>query len=514
MISFQCPHCGFSYSLDEEHAGKTYSCRQCRKPVTVPLPMPDSVKAPVVSPSPSLKTVTSPVLRDPSPSVNFRNLENHTTSKTSLMAVFSLALGILSYFCMTIICSIPAIILGHLSLAKIKKSSGALKGKGLAVAGLVLAYINFAVFLLLLLLLFGGILSLASLPFVGSMGKRGKASDSSSGNAFTTPANLPAPGRNDVVGSLMLKLESENVSVPIRGEYVYIIQDKLSEKIRQDIQSRKKDAHSSILSEESARMAEKDRAIQTLKTRIETNNQNLAQNIKEREDLVKQIAAFGASDKIQEDRNSLATTLESLKEEYARFQRPEWNRFRVKTLGEERSALTSERPAYNNLFEETIAKTQQDLSNLEEKIRQIQPILQKISEIQKKDEQFKSEIDLDGSNIKEEEARHAEYLKQGDARIISANKSLFSEIRNLLQQNNDIGRIQTNLEGKFIYTRKKGPHILFALYAIEPPLFQPFYWEFKVSAEDKSIVVDERHLRRDIAINKEDFTSLTGTPSP
>jgi general secretion pathway protein G len=55
--------------------------------------------------------------------------------KTSGLAIVSLVLGILS-FCFGFITGIPALILGIIALVKISKSTGALKGQGLAVAGL------------------------------------------------------------------------------------------------------------------------------------------------------------------------------------------------------------------------------------------------------------------------------------------------------------------------------------------------------------------------------------------
>jgi hypothetical protein len=57
-------------------------------------------------------------------------------------ATWSLALGILSLVCLGIFAGIPAIILGHISRANIRRSMGRLKGDGLALAGLVMGYLN------------------------------------------------------------------------------------------------------------------------------------------------------------------------------------------------------------------------------------------------------------------------------------------------------------------------------------------------------------------------------------
>jgi hypothetical protein len=61
----------------------------------------------------------------------------HADARTSQKAVWSLVLGILSIFCIWILGSIPAIILGILALKDIDRSGGALKGKGIGIAGIV-----------------------------------------------------------------------------------------------------------------------------------------------------------------------------------------------------------------------------------------------------------------------------------------------------------------------------------------------------------------------------------------
>jgi uncharacterized protein DUF4190 len=64
-----------------------------------------------------------------------------TAPRTAPMAIVSLVLAILSFFCGAFLTAIPAIICGHIASSAIKKSSGALHGKGIAIAGLILGYI-------------------------------------------------------------------------------------------------------------------------------------------------------------------------------------------------------------------------------------------------------------------------------------------------------------------------------------------------------------------------------------
>jgi hypothetical protein len=81
-------------------------------------------------------------------------LDPTSQPKTSGLAIWSLVLGILSLLCFTIFAGIPGVICGHKALSKIKRSSGALTGQGLAIAGLITGYLGiaWAIFVIPLLL--------------------------------------------------------------------------------------------------------------------------------------------------------------------------------------------------------------------------------------------------------------------------------------------------------------------------------------------------------------------------
>src|SRR5579872_641884 len=68
-----------------------------------------------------------------------------TTAHTDGKARASLILGILSLF-LSILTGIPAIILGHSSRTRIRKSPGQLKGRGLAMIGLLFGYLSVVIF--------------------------------------------------------------------------------------------------------------------------------------------------------------------------------------------------------------------------------------------------------------------------------------------------------------------------------------------------------------------------------
>ena len=78
----------------------------------------------------------------------------NSTAKTDPMAVWSMTLGILSYFCCGFFSAIPAIILGHISMNNIGKSKGGLEGKGMALAGLILGYIAIGLMILGIIIYF------------------------------------------------------------------------------------------------------------------------------------------------------------------------------------------------------------------------------------------------------------------------------------------------------------------------------------------------------------------------
>ena len=60
---------------------------------------------------------------------------------TAPAAIWSLVLAVLSFFCGWLFTAIPAVICGHVALSKIRKSGGALRGKRIATAGLILGYL-------------------------------------------------------------------------------------------------------------------------------------------------------------------------------------------------------------------------------------------------------------------------------------------------------------------------------------------------------------------------------------
>ena len=57
------------------------------------------------------------------------------------MAIVSVVLAVLSFAYIPIVAVIPAIVCGHVAWSKISKSGGALRGKGIAIVGLIVGYL-------------------------------------------------------------------------------------------------------------------------------------------------------------------------------------------------------------------------------------------------------------------------------------------------------------------------------------------------------------------------------------
>lgn len=87
------------------------------------------------------------------------------SAPTNTMAVVSLVAGVLSWVLFPVIGSIVGVVTGHIARSEIKASMGAQSGDGLAIAGLILSYVNLlmsCVSVLLVVLFFGGMFGLSA----------------------------------------------------------------------------------------------------------------------------------------------------------------------------------------------------------------------------------------------------------------------------------------------------------------------------------------------------------------
>jgi type IV pilus assembly protein PilA len=148
-----CFKCGASMPEDAT------VCPQCATPVqaaSTPPPPPPQPTTPNpaatsawlnVPPAPAQSTPQYPPQSQP-----YLGNQPPSAQQTDGKATASLILGVLSLVCISIFAGIPAIILGHMSKANIRRSMGRLKGDGMATAGLIMGYISVAAIPLILII--------------------------------------------------------------------------------------------------------------------------------------------------------------------------------------------------------------------------------------------------------------------------------------------------------------------------------------------------------------------------
>ena len=146
-----CFKCGASMPDDST------VCPKCAAPVQVEpppataqptIPAPASSSAWLNPPSPQTQP---PQGQYPPQAQPYRGqYQPSSAQETDGKATASLVLGILSLLCFSVLTGIPAIILGHMSKANIRRSMGRLKGDGMATAGLIMGYISAAAIPLIL----------------------------------------------------------------------------------------------------------------------------------------------------------------------------------------------------------------------------------------------------------------------------------------------------------------------------------------------------------------------------
>ncbi len=87
------------------------------------------------------------------------------TPPTNTMAIVSLVASILSWVFFPFVAAIVGVVTGHMARRAIKASYGAESGDGLAIAGLIIGYLNLATYcfaLLFFVLIFGSVFGLSA----------------------------------------------------------------------------------------------------------------------------------------------------------------------------------------------------------------------------------------------------------------------------------------------------------------------------------------------------------------
>lgn len=76
--------------------------------------------------------------------------------RTSGLAIASMVCGIVSIFLCQFVGAVPALICGHMALSQINGSPMPMNGRGMAIAGLVLGYLQILGLLVIILMLVAG----------------------------------------------------------------------------------------------------------------------------------------------------------------------------------------------------------------------------------------------------------------------------------------------------------------------------------------------------------------------
>ncbi len=86
--------------------------------------------------------------------------------RTNTLAVISLVFGLLAWFGMPVIGAVVAVVTGHVALGEIRRAPDIYEGRGMAVVGVVLGWLNLALTAMVIaafFLFFGGLALLTSL---------------------------------------------------------------------------------------------------------------------------------------------------------------------------------------------------------------------------------------------------------------------------------------------------------------------------------------------------------------
>ncbi|HQW81508.1 MAG: DUF4190 domain-containing protein [Rhodanobacteraceae bacterium] len=78
----------------------------------------------------------------------------------STSAILSLVFGVVAWFMVPVLGAIAAVVCGHIARGEIRRSNGQLDGDGMAIAGLVLGYLQLTLTVALIVLFaifFGGV---------------------------------------------------------------------------------------------------------------------------------------------------------------------------------------------------------------------------------------------------------------------------------------------------------------------------------------------------------------------
>lgn len=117
-LTVRCLKCRNTFAAEQTMLGQEINCPHCKERILLPK-----------------KTISK------------KTIPNNTQK----LALWSMILGLTSFLC-SLFTAIPAIILGHISLSQIKKSSGKIPGKEKALTGVICGYIAMGLFIIIIII--------------------------------------------------------------------------------------------------------------------------------------------------------------------------------------------------------------------------------------------------------------------------------------------------------------------------------------------------------------------------
>jgi predicted Zn finger-like uncharacterized protein len=182
MLIFNCDECGAQLKLKDDSAGKKVRCPSCQAVVTAPAES-ASDEATAISASASARRRSA----DDDEDVRSKKRSRHdadgngVTPATSGKALTCLILSIANCLCLPFVLSLPSIIFGILAIVDVSRHPARVKGKGLAITGIVLSIvgnIGMAILIVVVLVAAPGALVLPALINVrGAAGKNATANN-------------------------------------------------------------------------------------------------------------------------------------------------------------------------------------------------------------------------------------------------------------------------------------------------------------------------------------------------
>jgi predicted Zn finger-like uncharacterized protein len=204
MLIFNCDECGAQLKLKDESAGKKVRCPACQAVVAAPAESAEYGANAISASSPARRRIADDDDDRPKKRSRRDADSNGVTPATSGKALTCLILSLANCLCLPFVLSLPSIIFGILAIVDVSRRPARVKGKGLAITGIVLSIlgnIGMAILIVVVLVAAPGALVLPALINVrGAAGKNATANNLKQialGMHFYHDANNripPAPG--------------------------------------------------------------------------------------------------------------------------------------------------------------------------------------------------------------------------------------------------------------------------------------------------------------------------------